>query len=108
MLTSDCFLRRGVLAGVYLGYATAQYLEFYDFSFFLILGRVTKGAGGDIVIKMAEKVRYSYLPACLPASHWHDIKSASWLLAAGVTVSWLTQHSLTQYGVCAGHSTGHR
>jgi len=42
--------------GVYLGYATAQYLEFYDFSFFLILGRVTKGAGGDIVIKMAEKV----------------------------------------------------
>ena len=43
--------------GVYLGYATAQYLEFYDFSFFLILGRVTKGDGGDIVIKMAEKVR---------------------------------------------------
>ncbi len=43
--------------GVYLGYATAQYLEFYDFSFFLILGRVTKGAGGDIVIAMAEKVR---------------------------------------------------
>ena len=49
--------------GVYLGYATAQYLEFYDFSFFLILGRVTKGDGGDIVIKMAEKVRlFSRVP----------------------------------------------
>ena len=43
--------------GVYLGYATAQYLEFYEFSFFLILGRLTKGAGGDIVIEMAQKVR---------------------------------------------------
>jgi hypothetical protein len=31
--------------GVYLGYATAQFREFYDFNYFLILGRVTKGAG---------------------------------------------------------------
>ena len=101
MLTSDCFLRRGVLAGVYLGYATAQYLEFYDFSFFLILGRVTKGAGGDIVIKMAEKVRYHI-------GMTSNQLAGCWLLAAGVTVSWLTQYSLTQSGVCAGHATGHR
>ena len=48
--------------GVYLGYATAQYLEFYDFSFFLILGRVTKGAGGDIVIDVATKVMKTQFP----------------------------------------------
>jgi hypothetical protein len=34
--------------GVYLGYATAQYREFYDFNYFLILGRVTKGAGAPV------------------------------------------------------------
>ena len=51
--------------GVYLGYATAQYLEFYEFSFFLILGRLTKGAGGDIVIEMAQKVRSLFVcPVC--------------------------------------------
>ena len=39
--------------GVYLGCAMAQYAEFYDFRQALILGRVTTGQGGDIVIDTA-------------------------------------------------------
>jgi predicted NBD/HSP70 family sugar kinase len=42
--------------GVYLGCALAQYAEFYDFRQALILGRVTTGEGGDIVIATAREV----------------------------------------------------
>ncbi|HEY1490926.1 MAG TPA: ROK family protein [Verrucomicrobiae bacterium] len=42
--------------GVYLGCALAQYAEFYDFRQALILGRVTTGKGGDIVIGTARAV----------------------------------------------------
>ncbi len=42
--------------GVYLGCSLAYYAEFYDFRQALILGRVTTGQGGDIVIEMARKV----------------------------------------------------
>jgi len=42
--------------GVYLGYAVAQYAEFYDFRHLLILGRVTTGAGGDIILSRAREV----------------------------------------------------
>ncbi len=39
--------------GVYLGCAMAHYAEFYDFRQALILGRVTTGRGGDIVMDTA-------------------------------------------------------
>jgi predicted NBD/HSP70 family sugar kinase len=42
--------------GVYLGCALAQYAEFYEFRQALILGRVTTGKGGDIVIETAREV----------------------------------------------------
>jgi predicted NBD/HSP70 family sugar kinase len=42
--------------GVYLGCAMAQYAEFYDFRQALILGRVTTGRGGDIVIDTARRI----------------------------------------------------
>jgi predicted NBD/HSP70 family sugar kinase len=42
--------------GVYLGYALAHYADFYDFSHVLILGRVTSGKGGDVIIEFAKKV----------------------------------------------------
>jgi hypothetical protein len=42
--------------GIYLGCALAQYAEFYEFRQALILGRVTTGQGGDIVIETARKV----------------------------------------------------
>jgi predicted NBD/HSP70 family sugar kinase len=42
--------------GVYLGYAMAQYADFYDFRDALLLGRVTTGQGGDITLNKAREV----------------------------------------------------
>jgi predicted NBD/HSP70 family sugar kinase len=42
--------------GVYLGYTIAFYREFYDFEHMLVLGRVTTGAGGDVVLEKAGEV----------------------------------------------------
>ena len=43
-------------------YATAQYLEFYDFDHFLILGRCTKGEGGEIILDKAREVLKTEFP----------------------------------------------
>jgi predicted NBD/HSP70 family sugar kinase len=48
--------------GVYLGCALAQYAEFYDFRQVLILGRVTTGQGGDIVIAKARAILKKEFP----------------------------------------------
>jgi predicted NBD/HSP70 family sugar kinase len=42
--------------GVYLGYAVAYYAEFYKIKHVLVLGRVTSGKGGDLIISNAKKV----------------------------------------------------
>ncbi len=42
--------------GVYLGYSIAHYATFYDMENLLILGRVTSGEGGEVIINVAEKV----------------------------------------------------
>jgi predicted NBD/HSP70 family sugar kinase len=42
--------------GTYLGYAVAHYADFYDLKHVLILGRVTSGAGGDLIIAGAKEV----------------------------------------------------
>ncbi|HEX9045867.1 MAG TPA: ROK family protein, partial [Verrucomicrobiae bacterium] len=42
--------------GVYLGYTIPHYADFYDFEDVLILGRVTTGKGGDILIGKAHEV----------------------------------------------------
>ncbi|HEU5072301.1 MAG TPA: ROK family protein [Verrucomicrobiae bacterium] len=42
--------------GVYLGYAIPHYADFYAFNHMLILGRVTTGKGGDIVLARAREV----------------------------------------------------
>jgi predicted NBD/HSP70 family sugar kinase len=42
--------------GVYFGYAIAHYADFYDYQHLLILGRVTTGQGGDIVVATAREV----------------------------------------------------
>merc|ERR1712117_435911 len=49
-------------AGVYLGYALAQYSEFYKIDHVMILGRVSKGAGGDIMLDTAKKVLQTEFP----------------------------------------------
>jgi predicted NBD/HSP70 family sugar kinase len=42
--------------GVYLGYSIPHYADFYDFNDLLLLGRVTTGQGGDIVLGQAREV----------------------------------------------------
>jgi predicted NBD/HSP70 family sugar kinase len=49
--------------GIYLGYTMAHYAEFYDFRHALILGRVTTGKGGDVVLDKAREVLSREFPA---------------------------------------------
>ncbi len=42
--------------GTCFGYAIAHYAEFYEFENLLILGRVTTGKGGDIILEFAQEV----------------------------------------------------
>ena len=48
--------------GVYLGYSLPYYLEFYDCQNVLLLGRVTAGQGGDLLLARARKVLQSEFP----------------------------------------------
>lgn len=48
--------------GIQLGYTLAHYADFYDCSHTLILGRVTTGQGGDIVIGRARDVLKQEFP----------------------------------------------
>lgn len=48
--------------GVYLGYAIPHYLSFYDFSNFFILGRVSSGLGGEIILAKAHEVLKDEFP----------------------------------------------
>lgn len=48
--------------GVYLGYTLAHYAEFYELKHVLILGRVTSGAGGPLILETARQVLDSEFP----------------------------------------------
>jgi predicted NBD/HSP70 family sugar kinase len=48
--------------GVYLGYALAHYAEMYDFRHLLVLGRVTSGAGGELIVQKATAVLRADFP----------------------------------------------
>jgi len=48
--------------GVYLAYTIAWYAEFYDLKHVLILGRVTSGKGGDIILDVANKTLAEEFP----------------------------------------------
>ncbi len=48
--------------GVYLGYSLPYYLEFYDCQNVLLLGRVTTGQGGDLLLARARKVLQAEFP----------------------------------------------
>merc|ERR1712228_994384 len=52
--------------GVYLGYALAQYVEFYKIDHVMILGRVSKGKGGDLMLDTAKKVLQEEFPDVPP------------------------------------------
>ena len=48
--------------GVYLGYALAHYLEFYEAKHILLLGRVTSGRGGELILEWSERVLETEFP----------------------------------------------
>lgn len=48
--------------GTYFGYAVAQYSEMYEIRNLLLLGRVSSGTGGEIIISRAEEVLKSEFP----------------------------------------------
>lgn len=54
--------------GVYLAYALAYYAEFYEIKHVLLLGRVTSGKGGDVILDSARKTLASDFPEY---AHFH-------------------------------------
>ncbi len=48
--------------GVYLGHAMALYADMYDYRQLLILGRVTSGQGGDLILEKAREVLHTDFP----------------------------------------------
>src|SRR4030066_226353 len=48
--------------GCYLGYSIAYYAQFYEIEIVLILGRVTSGEGGQIILKKASQVLEEEFP----------------------------------------------
>ncbi len=57
MAQGDCRARKIYeTIGAYLGYAIAHFADFYDLENILLLGRVTSGPGGSIIIAGAKEV----------------------------------------------------
>ena len=48
--------------GIYLGYGVAHYADFYDLRHALILGRVTSGRGGTLILEGAQAVLAAEFP----------------------------------------------
>jgi predicted NBD/HSP70 family sugar kinase len=48
--------------GTYVGYALAHYAEFYEIRHLLMLGRVTTGTGGEIILQKAKQVLKEEFP----------------------------------------------
>ena len=48
--------------GAYFGYTIAYYCEFYDIRQVLIMGRVTSGKGGEILLAKAKEVMATEFP----------------------------------------------
>jgi predicted NBD/HSP70 family sugar kinase len=63
MLAGDSRARKVYEAiGIALGYAIAHFASFYEMSCLLIMGRVTSGHGGDIIIEHAKSVLRDEFP----------------------------------------------
>ncbi|HTD87198.1 MAG TPA: ROK family protein [Candidatus Binatia bacterium] len=60
--------------GVCFGYAAAHYASFYDFKHLLLLGRVTTGEGGAVIISQAERVLREEFPDLKIHFHMPDEK----------------------------------
>jgi predicted NBD/HSP70 family sugar kinase len=60
--------------GVYLGYTIPHYANFYEFQHLLLLGRVTTGEGGAIIVRTAERVLKEEFPELRVTIHMPDEK----------------------------------
>lgn len=49
--------------GVYLGYTIPHYAMFYDYDHLLVLGRVTTGQGGQIIVETARQILRDEFPS---------------------------------------------
>ena len=61
--------------GVYLGYTLAFYAMFYDINHVLLMGRVTSGKGGDLVLSKAQEVLCAEYPESKMQVNLPDEKS---------------------------------
>ena len=59
--------------GTYLGYALLEYRDWYDFAHVLVLGRVTTGPGGDLILAGARGVLDAEDPALSAATTFHAV-----------------------------------
>jgi predicted NBD/HSP70 family sugar kinase len=57
--------------GAYLGYATAHLASVYDFHHVLVLGRVTSGPGGEVMLETAREVLRVDFPELAPRVTFH-------------------------------------
>jgi predicted NBD/HSP70 family sugar kinase len=57
--------------GIYLGYSLAHYAEFYDFEYVLLLGRVTSGPGGELIIERSKEVMAAEFPELAKRIKFH-------------------------------------
>ena len=61
--------------GVYLGYTLAFYAMFYEINHVLLMGRVTSGEGGDLVLAKAQEVLRTEYPQLKMQVNLPDEKS---------------------------------
>jgi len=57
--------------GIYLGYTIPHYADFYQFRHLLILGRVTTGHGGDIILNRARNILKNEFPEVAARTKLH-------------------------------------
>jgi predicted NBD/HSP70 family sugar kinase len=57
--------------GTYLGYGLAHDADFYAFDHVLVLGRVTTGEGGDLILAAARRVLETEFPALAERVRFH-------------------------------------
>ena len=57
--------------GTYLGYAVAHFADFYAFRHVLILGRVTSGSGGGVILTWARRVLETEFPDLATSIQFH-------------------------------------
>lgn len=83
--------------GTYLGYALAHYSDFYDIRHMLILGRVTSGPGGDLILNGAKEVLAAEFPELRAQIEFHipnekDKRHGQAVAAASLPALGLTSH----------------